>query len=294
MSKSPPQTRAVRLARRLLRASIALCLLAVLNGEARAQDEDGHRAEINGAAVPSTDVEDIAPEPLVLERFAPRPLTAADFPPANPLLASTTFRISAVFGRDWRAGDRRAGRAEYRQLIERESLSFDLPPALVDAVMAVESRYNPAVVGMDGEVGLMQVMLPTARMMGFAGTPSELASPEVNVHYGVQYLAGAWRRANGDLCTATMKYRAGHGETRFSYLSVEYCTRVRAHLAAYGVGVTGSVPQPTFGKSSTGGGSSSGGATRGRVRTAAGTINFAELNTRLRGAAERKSPSDLR
>lgn len=296
MSKSLPQTRAVRSARRLLWPSIALCLLAVLNGEARAQDdEDGHGAEVSGAAAPSTDVEDIAPEPLMLERFAPRPLTAADFPPANPLLANTTFRSGAAFGRDWRAGDWRAGRAEYRQLIERESLSFGLPPALVDAVMAVESRYNPAVVGMDGEVGLMQVMLPTARMMGFAGTPSELATPEINVHYGVQYLAGAWRRAGGDLCTATMKYRAGHGETRFSYLSVEYCTRVRAHLAASGVAVTGSVPQPTFGRSSTGGGSSSGGgATRGRVRVAGGTINFAELNTRLRGVAERKSPSDLR
>ncbi len=172
------------------------------------------------------DADDGAVEPLALEPFAPRPLTAADFPPANPLLANFTYRTSAMFGRDWRAG-----RAEYRQLVEREALAFGLPPALVDAVMAVESRYNPAVVGMDGEVGLMQVMLPTARMMGFAGTPAELASPEVNVHYGVRYLAGAWRRANGDLCTATMKYRAGHGETRFSYLSVEYCTRVRAHLA---------------------------------------------------------------
>lgn len=296
MSKSLPQTRAVRSARRLFWPSVALCLLAVLNGEASAQDdEEGHGADISGAAAPSTAVLDVAPEPLMLERFAPRPLTAADFPPANPLLANTTFRSGAAFGRDWRGGDWRAGRAEYRQLIERESLSFGLPPALVDAVMAVESRYNPAVVGMDGEVGLMQVMLPTARMMGFAGTPSELATPEINVHYGVQYLAGAWRRAGGDLCTATMKYRAGHGETRFSYLSVEYCTRVRAHLAASGVAVTGSVPQPTFGRPSTGGGSSSGaGATRGRVRIAGGTINFAELNTRLRGVAERKSPSDPR
>ncbi|WP_245315828.1 lytic transglycosylase domain-containing protein [Bradyrhizobium neotropicale] len=220
----------------------------------------------------------------MLEPFAPKPLTAADLPPANPLLGNYTFRTSAMFGRDWRAG-----RAQYRQLIERESLAFGLPPALVDAVMAVESRYNSAVVGMDGEVGLMQVMLPTARMMGFAGTPSELASPEVNVHYGVQYLAGAWRRANGDLCTATMKYRAGHGETRFSYLSVEYCTRVRAHLAANGVAVTGSVPQPTFGRSL-----AAGGGVRGRIRPAGSTVNFAELNTRLRSVAQRKSPSDLR
>ncbi|MCP3401770.1 transglycosylase SLT domain-containing protein [Bradyrhizobium sp. CCGB20] len=253
-------------------------------GEGRAQEhEDSSKAE-TGSTASVDDVHDGAVKPLALEPFAPRPLTAADFPPANPLLANFTYRTSAVFGRDWRAG-----RAEYRQLVERESSAFGLPPALVDAVMAVESRYNPAVVGMDGEVGLMQVMLPTARMMGFAGTPAELASPEVNVHYGVRYLAGAWRRANGDLCTATMKYRAGHGETRFSYLSVEYCTRVRAHLVANGVAVAGSVPQPTFGWTSAGAGPA-----RGRVLTAGSAINFADLNMRLRSVADRKMPSDLR
>jgi Transglycosylase SLT domain len=264
----------------------ALCLLLAVSGEGWAQeDEGGGKAETGTVAASADDADDGAVEPLALERFAPRPLTAADFPPANPLLANYTYRTSAMFGRDWRAG-----RGEYRQLVERESLAFGLPPALVDAVMAVESRYNPGVVGMDGEVGLMQVMLPTARMMGFSGTPAELASPEVNVHYGVRYLAGAWRRANGDLCTATMKYRAGHGETRFSYLSVEYCARVRAHLAASGVAVTGSVPQATFGRPAGSGGSSRG----GRVLTAGSSINFAALNTRLRGVAERKAPSDLR
>lgn len=265
----------------------ALCLLLVAGGEGRAQEQDAAgAAAADPVTAPADDSDDAGIEPLVLERFAPRPLTAADFPPAIPLLATNpTYRTGAMFGRDWRAG-----RAEYRQLIERESLAFGLPPALVDAVMAVESRYNPGVVGMDGEVGLMQVMLPTARMMGFAGTPSELASPEVNVHYGVRYLAGAWRRANGDLCTATMKYRAGHGETRFSYLSVEYCTRVRAHLAASGVPVTGSVPQATFGRPGGGGGGSARGS---RVVTAGSSINFAALNTRLRGAIERKALSDL-
>lgn len=289
MSRSSPQAKTIAVANRLW-PSAALCLLLVLNGKVRSQDEGGvQKAEISSASASSADADDSAPEPLVLEPFAPRPLTAADFPPANPLLANYTYRTSAMFGRDWHAGH-----AQYGRLIERESLAVGLPPALVDAVMAVESRYNPAVVGMDGEVGLMQVMLPTARMMGFTGTSMELATPDVNVHYGVQYLAGAWRRAGGDLCTATMKYRAGHGETRFSYLSVEYCTRVRAHLAANGVAVTGSVPQPTFGRSPAPGRSPGNGSSRSRVLSGTGTINFAELNTRLRSAAERKSSSDLR
>ncbi len=46
--------------------------------------------------------------------------------------------------------------------------------------------------------------------------------------------------------------------------------------------VTGPVPQPTFGRPSGGGGS------RARVQTAGGTIDFAALNTRLRGAVERR------
>lgn len=283
MMQSSSHVKSICAVRRLW-PSAALCLLLVVNGQVRAQEsEDGRQSEIRSIVASSEDADESALEPLVLEPFAPRPLTAADFPPSNPLLANYSYRTSAIFGHDWRAG-----RAQYRQLIERESLAFGLPPALVDAVMAVESRYNSGVVGMDGEVGLMQVMLPTARMMGFAGTTAELATPDVNVHYGVRYLAGAWRLAHGDLCTATMKYRAGHGETRFSFLSVEYCMRVRAHLAANGVPVTGAIPQPTFGRSL------GSGPARSRVPSGSGALNFVALNTRLRNVAERKSPSDLR
>jgi soluble lytic murein transglycosylase-like protein len=92
----------------------------------------------------------------------------------------------------------------------------------------VESGYNPAAIGGVGEIGLMQILPSTPRMLGFAGSNSDLAVPATNIHYGVTYLARAWRLAGGDLCTAVMKYRAGHGETRFSYLSVNYCLAVRA------------------------------------------------------------------
>jgi hypothetical protein len=93
----------------------------------------------------------------------------------------------------------------------------------------------------------MQVMPPTARMLGFNGTLEELAEPETNIALGVRYLAEAWRLANGDICTAAMKYRAGHNERRFSMLSVRYCVRVREHLASVGYAVTGVVPEATFG-----------------------------------------------
>ena len=101
--------------------------------------------------------------------------------------------------------------------------------------------------GAAGEVGLMQVMPPTARLLGFSGDDAALADPETNIRLGVRYLADAWRLAKGDLCTALMKYRAGHNETRFSVLSVRYCVAARTYLASIDYPVTGEVPEPTFG-----------------------------------------------
>jgi hypothetical protein len=137
--------------------------------------------------------------------------------------------------------------AEYRRLLIDEAEKLGLPPAIADAVMKVESNYNAAARGKDGEYGLMQVMPPTARMLGLQGPIENLAEPATNIRLGVRYLAEAWVLAKGDICTTAMKYRAGHGETRFSVLSVRYCTEVRRHLAAIGYPITGVVPEPTFG-----------------------------------------------
>jgi hypothetical protein len=125
-------------------------------------------------------------------------------------------------------------------------------------------------------------------MLGFVGSNADLAVPETNIHFGVTYLAQAWRLAGGDLCTATMKYRAGHGETRFSYLSVNYCLAVRAKLFARGFRATGTVPVATFGEASVGGGGGGGAGGIGRGcgkrclgGSKLGTVNIAALNTQL-------------
>ncbi len=138
-------------------------------------------------------------------------------------------------------------RQSFRAIAKREAEQRGLPADIAEAIMHVESNYNPQAHGAAGEIGLMQVMPPTARLLGFTGTLEQLADPETNIKLGVRYLAGAWRLANGDICTAAMKYRAGHGETRFSVKSVDYCIRVRAHLASVGYPLTGSVPTATYG-----------------------------------------------
>ncbi len=112
------------------------------------------------------------------------------------------------------------GRALYLERLTREAERQGLPPAVADAVAVVESAYNPNAVGGVGEVGLMQVLPTTATMLGHAGPSTALFDPDVNIRYGVTYLAQAWRLTGGDLCQTLMKYRAGHGETRMSALSV--------------------------------------------------------------------------
>lgn len=125
-------------------------------------------------------------------------------------------------------------RSLYLDAIRREASSHGLPHAIADAVVRIESGYDPSAVGAVGEIGLMQVRPTTAAMLGFKGTNAELAHPETNIRYGVAYLAKAWRLAGGDLCRALMKYRAGHGAETMSPLSAEYCRRARVHLTAIG------------------------------------------------------------
>jgi len=125
-------------------------------------------------------------------------------------------------------------RSTYLPAIAEEATANGVPPALVDAVVRIESRYDPSAVGSIGEIGLMQVRPKTAALLGFQGTAAELAEPRTNLRYGVGYLAKAWRLADGDLCRALMKYRAGHASEQMSALSVEYCRRARQHLATVG------------------------------------------------------------
>lgn len=122
----------------------------------------------------------------------------------------------------------------YRLLARDEAKIAGVPFELVDAVMSIESGYDPTRRGSVGEVGLMQVLPGTAAMLGYRGNEVGLAIPKVNIHYGTTYLGQAWQLAHGDVCRALMKYRAGHGEEMMTERSVTYCSRAKAHLAETG------------------------------------------------------------
>lgn len=184
-----------------------------------------------------------------------------------------------------------AGRAAFLPLISSEARARGLPPEVADAVARIESGYNSAAVGGDGERGMMQVMPPTAAMLGFKGTREELAQPANNIRLGVSYLADAWKLANGDLCRALMKYRAGHNQERMSALSVEYCRRAKTHLASIGSPLAaGPLPAAEFGTAPVGLGSTFLGARSGVGSRSAGVQRVAGrlvrvASRRLRGAS---------
>jgi hypothetical protein len=172
---------------------------------------------------------------LAANEIEPQPepsVTAAKASEAKP--AEQTKPSDSSNAQAPQSGPSSPFRAAVRAMLEQEVQKTGLPADIADAVVRVESNYDPTVIGGVGEIGLMQIRPSTAAMLGFKGSTEELAKPEVNIHYGVIYLSKAWRLANGDLCRALMKYRAGHGEEIMTPRSVSYCLRARSHLAALG------------------------------------------------------------
>jgi soluble lytic murein transglycosylase-like protein len=95
-------------------------------------------------------------------------------------------------------------RSDYDPLIDQAAQAHRLPPALVKAVIAAESDFDPQAVSRAGAQGLMQLMPTTAAVLGVAD-PLE---PTQNVHGGVSYLRSLLDRY-GDLTRALAAYNAG-------------------------------------------------------------------------------------
>jgi soluble lytic murein transglycosylase-like protein len=103
-------------------------------------------------------------------------------------------------------------RALYETLVATHARANAVPEVLVHRVIVRESKYQPNLVGRGGTIGLMQIKLATARGLGYSGDAAGLRDPDTNLHYGVLYLAGAYRAANGDHDRAVHYYASGYYE----------------------------------------------------------------------------------
>lgn len=95
----------------------------------------------------------------------------------------------------------------YQDQVVEAAKEHKLDPALVHAVIAAESNYNPNARSNKGAVGLMQVMPDTGRRYGVK--EKELKLPEKNIRAGAQYLADLIEMFDGDLKLALAGYNAG-------------------------------------------------------------------------------------
>lgn len=124
-----------------------------------------------------------------------------------------------------------ARKESIRAMIARHAAENGVPLPLADAVVRVESNFNPrASNGVN--LGLTQISYSTARALGYAGGPSGLFEPETNLRYGIRYLADAYRLSKGDTCRTILKYQAGHRAVTMTSAARVYCAKVVSYSQA--------------------------------------------------------------
>jgi soluble lytic murein transglycosylase-like protein len=105
---------------------------------------------------------------------------------------------------------------KYEPLLHQAAKEFELDAALLKAIMAAESGFNPTAVSPKGAVGLMQIMPATAERYGLQADrrktiEQKLIDPQTNIRLAARYLRDLQKMfpANQDLVLAS--YNAGEG-----------------------------------------------------------------------------------
>ena len=124
----------------------------------------------------------------------------------------------------------------YRNLIEAAAQRHVLDPSMLYAIIHDESGGNPDAYRVEGKVGdvsvgLMQVLVGTARELGYGGPVRSLFDPTTNIELGSQYLAQLIRKYTNPWL-ALVAYNGGPKAVRLYYLgfrrtpAVGYANRV--------------------------------------------------------------------
>ena len=98
-------------------------------------------------------------------------------------------------------------RSDLRRLVQTISREHGVDPSLVDALVRVESAYDPNAVSRRGAMGLMQLMPGTAKRLGV----DDPFDPEKNIRGGVREVSRLLDQYSGNLQFALAAYNAGEG-----------------------------------------------------------------------------------
>jgi soluble lytic murein transglycosylase-like protein len=101
----------------------------------------------------------------------------------------------------------RTSRLRLEPFIVAAAAAHGVDPALLRAVIHVESRFNPSALSPAGAAGAMQLMPGTASRYG-VGNRND---PRQNVDAGARYLRDLIHRFDGNIALALSAYNAGEG-----------------------------------------------------------------------------------
>jgi len=129
-----------------------------------------------------------------------------------------------------------AQRKQFAPMVAAVAREYKLSPALLHAVITVESGYNPNARSAKGASGLMQLMPATAKRYEV----TDIWDPKQNVAGGARYLRDLLAMFNDDLGLALAAYNAGeaaviqHGNRIPPYPETRgYVPRVLQHYHLY-------------------------------------------------------------
>ena len=100
-----------------------------------------------------------------------------------------------------------AHRNEFGSMVSLTAKLHGLDPALLHAVVTVESGYNPKALSRRGAAGLMQLMPATAKRYAV----NDIWDPRQNLYGGARYLRDLLALFNNNLSLALAAYNAGEG-----------------------------------------------------------------------------------
>ena len=118
-----------------------------------------------------------------------------------------------------------AGSPVFSQEIRETAERHGVNPALVEAVIRVESAFNPWAVSPKGAQGLMQLMPRTAYALGVRDS----FNPRQNIEGGVRHLRYLLDRYPGNVPLALAAYNAGEGAVDY-YRGIPPYTETRQYV----------------------------------------------------------------
>jgi hypothetical protein len=110
--------------------------------------------------------------------------------------------------------------------VQSAASRYSLPPALLLAIISIDSRFKEKAKGANGATGLMQVVPQAHR--GLLRNVKDLTEPTANIEAGSAILYGYMRSANGDLNAALQSYGGSRAYAKKVSLRVEDFTPVVA------------------------------------------------------------------